>query len=95
VNTTTVIIVLCAVAGLALGFLCRRQRRLLALADRTNIPILFLLLFLFGYELGANRSVMSNLATIGGQAVIIIVPAIAGSLALVVIVSRLFLRGRP
>jgi uncharacterized membrane protein YbjE (DUF340 family) len=89
---TTVIIVICALVGLAMGFLCRRRLRLLALADRANIPILFLLLFLFGYDLGANQSVMRSLGTIGGQAIIIIVPAIAGSLLMVVLVSRLFLK---
>jgi uncharacterized membrane protein YbjE (DUF340 family) len=93
--STTVIIVICAFAGLVMGFLCRRRPRLLALADRANIPILFILLFLFGYELGANQSVMRSLGTIGGQALIVIVPAIAGSLLMVVIVSRLFLKSDP
>lgn len=92
---TTVIIVICALAGLAAGFLCRRRLRLLELADRANIPILFLLLFLFGYDLGANDSVMRSLGTIGGQAFIIIVPAIAGSVLGAVIVSRLLLKSEP
>jgi uncharacterized membrane protein YbjE (DUF340 family) len=92
---TTVIIVICAFAGLVMGFLCRRRLRLLALADRANIPILFFLLFLFGYDLGANQSVMRSLGTIGGQALIVIVPALAGSVIAAVIVSRLFLKSEP
>ncbi|ACY15592.1 LysO family transporter [Haliangium ochraceum] len=93
--TTTIVVLICAFAGLVLGFVCQRQPRLLTLAERANMPILLLLLFLFGYELGTNQSVMGKLLAIGGQALLVITPAIIGSLLGAVLVTKLLRRRTP
>lgn len=66
-------------AGIALGYLLRRWRGVEHISTTTTITIM-LLLFVMGCEIGANQTLMRNLFTLGGEALLIAVAAVLGSL---------------
>ena len=65
------------VTGIILGYLFR-ERNLKIVYKLINYAI-FLLLFLLGITVGANGDIMNNLATIGYDALLITLAAVAGS----------------
>lgn len=81
-------VILIMVAGIALGYLLR-NRKMIFIGRFISVAI-FLLLFLLGSEVGANDAIMSNLETIGFQALVITLGALIGSVLLAWVVYRNF-----
>ena len=64
--------------GITAGYLLRRKS--LAFIQRFTTPLIGLLLFLLGNEVGSNPDIMQNLHTLGTDALIITLGAVAGSI---------------
>lgn len=74
--------------GVVLGYLLRKWRGIAHVSTTTTITIL-LLLFVMGSEIGTNQTLLSNLFTLGGEALVIAIAATLGSLGAAAIVYRL------
>lgn len=71
-------IILIMLAGVAAGLLLR-NRKLTAVPRLITVAI-WMLLFLLGAEVGANRTILDHLPAIGGQAVVLTAGGLAGTL---------------
>lgn len=76
------------VAGILLGYLLR-ERSWKGVPQLINAAIL-LLLFLLGITVGADESIMDNLGTIGKDALVITLAAVAGSVLCAWVVYKYF-----
>lgn len=65
-------------AGIGVGYLLRRVGWLQKVGTSITYTI-YLLLFLLGLSVGANREIVDNLATLGGQALLLAVAGTTGS----------------
>ena len=65
--------------GIALGYALRRHAWTLAL-PRTISAVIFVLLFLMGFSIGANKGLLGQLASLGGQAFVISMAGTLGSI---------------
>lgn len=79
-------------SGMALGYLLRRMAWLGHLAKSITYTI-WLLLFFFGLQVGANEQVVNNLGTLGVKALEISVAGVLGSCVAAWILLRCFFRG--
>jgi uncharacterized transporter YbjL len=79
--------------GIAIGYLLRRITLFQKMANPIFYTIL-LLLFMLGLSVGANKTIMSNLATLGWQALLIAVAGTLGSIIMAKIVYNRFFRER-
>lgn len=84
------------ISGMALGILMRRGEvnpslldKLMPVISRVIMALIYLLLFLFGIRLGADREVVSNLSTLGWQSLSLCVAAMAGSILFTVITEHI------
>lgn len=76
--------------GIGLGYLIRNWRGVESISTTTTATIM-ILLFVMGCEIGANETLMSNLFTLGGEALVIAVVATFGSLvAAKVVYNRVY-----
>ena len=73
------VIVLFFLAGIALGRLLRGRHGVIGLTDRLTMGSVYILLFVLGLSVGTNQEVLSHIGTLGVQAAILAVGAIAGS----------------
>ena len=64
-------------AGIAAGYLLRKIELLQKIGKPISYTIL-LLLFLLGISVGANKDIVDNLATLGGQAFLLVGSVLAG-----------------
>jgi len=79
--------------GIAFGYFLRR----VTLFQKMSNPIFYtilLLLFMLGLSVGANKTIMSNLATLGWQALLIAIAGTLGSIIMAKIVYNRFFRER-
>ena len=65
--------------GIAIGYLLRRWSVLKHINLTTMLTIL-LLLFVMGIEVGQNEGLISNLRQLGGEALLIALATVAGSI---------------
>ena len=65
-------------AGIAAGYLLRKIEFLQKIGKPISYTIL-LLLFLLGISVGANKDIVDNLATLGGQAFLLALAGTVGS----------------
>lgn len=65
--------------GILLGYALRRQAWTTAL-PRMISAVIFILLFLMGFSIGANKGLLSQLASLGGQAFVISMAGTLGSI---------------
>ena len=65
-------------AGIAMGYLLRKIELLQKICKPISYT-LFLLLFLMGISVGANKDIVDNLASLGGQAFLLAVASTGGS----------------
>ena len=79
--------------GIALGYILRRVELLQKIGKPISYTIL-LLLFLLGISVGANKEIVVNLATLGGQAFLIASAGTAGSILAAWAVYNLFFKER-
>lgn len=66
--------------GVCCGYMLRRRR--LHLVPRLITVMIWVLLFLLGLEVGANRRIVTHLTTLGLEALLITSASLAGSLLL-------------
>lgn len=71
------------------SLLIKNKEKFSFVSKATGISI-YLLIFVMGLRIGANEEAMSNIATIGGQAFITIIMALAGSMAVAFTVRKIF-----
>jgi len=83
-----IIVISLMVCGIVLGYIFR-ERNLQSVQKLINYAI-FLLLFLLGITVGANDDVMNHLDSIGLEALIITLAAVAGSILCARVIYRLF-----
>lgn len=82
----------CLAAGLFLGNRGLLPQRLLRLTDKVTLGGLYLLLFTMGAKIGTDPVVLSNLAALGWQALVLALAAVAGSVACLWLLERNLLR---
>ncbi|MGN1221549.1 MAG: LysO family transporter [Candidatus Cryptobacteroides sp.] len=78
-------------AGILIGWLLRNRKGLEWVSKGTMVTIV-LLLFVMGIEIGSNRDVMSNILTLGGDALLISLAATLGSVLAASAVYYFFFR---
>lgn len=80
-------------AGIGLGYLLRRVEALRAIGRPITWTI-YLLLFLLGVTVGGNPEIVNNLATLGGEALLLAAAATLGSVLAAAGVYHCFFRER-
>ena len=79
--------------GIATGYILRKWNFLEKLGEPISYTI-FLLLFLLGISVGANKEIVNNLVSLGGQALLIALAATLGSILAASIVYHYFFKER-
>lgn len=79
--------------GIAIGYLLRRMELLQKIGKPISYTIL-LLLFLLGISVGANKAIISNLTTLGGQAFVLALAGTTGSVLAAWVVYYFFFKER-
>ena len=87
-----IIILILLAAGILVGRLLRHKPISLKAIDRISTYAIYLLLFLIGISIGANKEIVSNLSSLGLKALIITAFSLAGSILLSIIVYRVFFK---
>lgn len=80
-------------SGVIVGYLLR-DNHLVKRFSGALMPTIILLLFVMGVEIGGNDEVVRNLHILGGEALLIALAAVAGSLLLAKVVYCLFFARR-
>ncbi|QZT37579.1 lysine exporter LysO family protein [Halosquirtibacter xylanolyticus] len=78
------------VAGIVLGYLLRNQRKIISVNNKLTTIIIYLLLFVLGYGVGADEKIISNLFGLGKDALLLTAGAVAGSIFFVRLVEKKF-----
>lgn len=73
-----------------LGYVFRNKTSFIVVSDKATTLVIYLLLFLLGIGVGLNETIISNMGTIGFQAITITFGAMLGSLILAYITYKLF-----
>lgn len=68
--------------GIMVGFFMRKSTRVKSWTEKLTSAVIFLLLFVMGVAIGNDETIMSSLHTLGIQALIITLGAVAGSVLL-------------
>jgi len=74
------VMILCLLCiGIGIGYLCRRVYILRKLESTISYTI-FIMLFIFGITIGADKNIINNIGNFGLQAVLLAVCGVLGSL---------------
>ncbi|SFS49093.1 LysO family transporter [Lutibacter maritimus] len=76
--------------GFILGYVLRNKTKFIQFSNKATTLIIYLLLFLLGIGVGLNETIISNMDTIGLQAILITFGAVLGSLIFAYITYKLF-----
>lgn len=79
-------------SGILFGLFLGRKGQPIRWVNPSVRGSIFLLLFFLGVSVGSNREVLLNLGTLGLDALVLAVGAIAGSIALAVLVYHRFFK---
>lgn len=82
------------IAGMVVGYFIRNREVLVKLNDKLTMWSIYLLLFLMGISIGANRTIVGNMANLGVTALIITVGGVLGSLLVAWIGYRIWFKKR-
>ena len=83
------------IAGIPVGFVLRRRKKVLKVADKIVGFSVYALLFLLGAGLGANESLMAQLSDMSFAAVIITCGAFVGSALAAGLAFKIFFAEKP
>lgn len=86
------IIVALMLSGVLLGYAAKRRR--IHFVRRMITLLIWLLLFLLGVEVGNNRAIIEGLFTLGTEALVITLAAVAGSVLASWLLWKFIVRGR-
>ena len=78
-------------AGIAFGFLARRDRRLTHIGKAISVTI-YVMLFFLGVKIGSDKNILANLSTLGLQAFLLAFAGAMGSVLFSTILYRLMFR---
>ncbi|MGI6479593.1 MAG: LysO family transporter [Salinivirgaceae bacterium] len=76
----TVIIIIAL--GIIVGYFLRNKSKTKSFIEKLTMVVIFALLFVLGVAIGNDKNIMNSLQTLGLQAMIISLGAIAGSVLL-------------
>ncbi|WP_299124272.1 LysO family transporter [uncultured Tenacibaculum sp.] len=76
--------------GIVLGYVFRNQSKIIRFSEKATSMVIYLLLFLLGIGVGLNKTIVSNMGSIGLQALLITLGAMFGSLLLAYFTYKLF-----
>lgn len=85
-------VIIFLITGMLMGFILRRNARLISLADKLTTITIYLFLFVLGVSVGINEEIVQNLAQLGLQALILAVSGILGSVLLAYFVFIYFFK---
>ena len=74
-----IVILIIMFAGIALGFVFRKKRYVIALFDKLTSLSIYLLLFLLGLSIGNNELIINQFGRIGIDAILLAFSGIGGS----------------
>lgn len=80
-------------AGIAFGFLARRDRRLTHIGKAISVTI-YVMLFFLGVKIGSDEHILSNLSALGLQALVLAVAGVAGSVLAAFVLYRILFRNK-
>jgi uncharacterized membrane protein YbjE (DUF340 family) len=75
------------VGGILAGYLLRNKK--LVKIDKISVPIILVLIFCIGFSIGSSSDLLAAMPTVGVQALVICVLAIAFSIAFVLAGKKL------
>jgi len=84
---TILAIIIC---GIITGYLFQSKLRFLMVVERLTGYAIYLLLFLLGLAVGGNEKIISNLADIGFNAIILSISGITGSIVLAPLINKIY-----
>jgi uncharacterized membrane protein YbjE (DUF340 family) len=84
---TVVYLMIPLIAGIFVGYLVRDKKKIKL--DRASVAIIVLLIFCVGFSIGSSNELLAAMPTVGLQALLICVLAVAFSIAFVVVGRRL------
>ena len=87
-----IVILICFLGGIGLGYLGRNRNRLPGIVSRLADIMLCILLLFLGFSIGVNDSIMSKLYELGLDALILAAGAILGSIVLTYPINYLLQR---
>lgn len=82
------------VTGIVIGFLLRNKVRIIKFVDPSISIAIYALLFLLGVSVGTNETIISNLDTLGAQALFLTVGGVMGSVVLAYFAQKIFFKTR-
>jgi len=86
----TVVIIMAS--GIVVGFIIKSRKRIIQANDKLTTWSIYALLFLMGIGIGANKTIMSSLHTLGLKALIISLGGVAGSILLGWLTYKMFFK---
>jgi uncharacterized transporter YbjL len=84
---TVVYLMIPLLAGIFVGYLVRDKKKMKL--DKASVGIIVLLIFCVGFSVGSSNELLAAMPTVGLQALLICVLAIAFSIAFVVVGRKL------
>ena len=83
-------VVLLMTLGFILGYVLRNKTKFILFSNKATTLIIYMLLFLLGIGVGLNKTIVSNIGSIGLQSILLTFGAVLGSLILAYITYKLF-----
>lgn len=83
-------ILLLMALGMAIGYFLRGKDKTVARIEKSILWSIYLLLFFLGLSIGGNKLILSNLPSLGLNALIITLGGVAGSILMAWAFWRLF-----
>ena len=90
--TDIIIVLAIMILGIGIGLLIGNRPKLIKIVGILTSFSIFLLLFLLGIGVGTNNKIVTNLDTIGVQALVLTVGALLGSLICAYFTYSLFFK---
>ena len=89
-----VIVLAIMVVGIIVGYIYNNKKKFIKFSEKLTNWTIYLLLFLLGVGIGANKKIINNLDTIGYNALILTIGAVLGSIICALIVYKLFFKSK-
>ena len=85
-------VILCLILGSLIGYIIREKKNILKHLDKITFISVLALLFLLGFSVGRNPTIIQNIHKLGFQALILSASAVLGSAIISFIVYKLFFK---
>jgi uncharacterized membrane protein YbjE (DUF340 family) len=83
-------VILLFLAGLPIGWALKNRRKLVKALGKASNVLIYSLLFVLGLAIGANKTLIADLAGLGWQSFVISIFTISGSLLLAWLAYKFF-----